>query len=293
MEYYPTGFKRAIQVKYDNKAVLENSNGNIEVSWTKSGESISIKVEVPTQKESWIGIGWGGDDDMMTNADMVCASKNGDSWVVLDYFSTGYEKPNPDATQSIYDHSAGYSSGKSWMKFSRNISTGDSTKDHPIHSGQFEIAFAVGYSAKFSAHKYAGHKPIEFFKESSADDDDDDDEKIPVTPVYRENEYFNREYGSCLPEEQKQYDIKPGHFGNFMLERAKQEIDSYYQRHKGSRKSHDPVYRIGLYHLAECKLQKVEHYAEEGSSMFVPPCKESDLPMKISSEYTPCASDGH
>jgi len=280
---------RAISKNYENKAILENANGDVEVSWTKSDNSISIKLQVPTKKESWIGIGWGGDDNMMTNADMVCASKNGDSWVVLDYFSTGYEKPNPDEIQSIYDTSAGYSDGQSWMKFSRNISTSDSTKDHPIHSGQFELAFAVGYSGKFSAHKYAGHKPIEFFKET-ASDDDDDDEKIPATPVFKNNEYFSRAFGSCLPEEQEEYEIKPGYFGNFMVERAKHEIDAYY-KNKTSRKSRDPLKMISLYHIAECKLQKVEHYAEEGSYVFPAPCIHSDLPIKISTEYTPCDND--
>jgi hypothetical protein len=109
---------------------------------------LTIKMRVATQSASWLGLGWGGRDNMMTNADMVIANiQDGKvcnqfrflvlifmKWSVRDYFATGFQKPLVDDHQDIFDTSAGYVNGESWMQFSRDISAADEEKDHPIVS---------------------------------------------------------------------------------------------------------------------------------------------------------------
>jgi len=193
----------------------------VKLIWSKNDDIITMEVRVPTSKPTWIGLAWGGEDDKMTNADMVIASKENDDWVVKDYFSYGYEKPEVDESQDITDTSAGYDDGESWMKFSRKIKTDDKKHDRRIKAGSFEIAYAVGYSTKLSTHKFAGHEAVTLFEEEDHhnDDDDDDDQNYPNT--FLEYDFYNREWGHCLPNEQKAYEKVRGHCGNFQVQNAK------------------------------------------------------------------------
>jgi len=273
----------------------KGADHKVELFWSISdkGDVITIKAEAEAPKESWLGLGWGGDDHMMTNADMVIATKQDDVWTVKDYFSTGYEKPTLDDHQDVFDTSAGFSHGKTWMKFSRKLDTSDTAQDRAILPGPFEVAFALGFSSELNnhAHKFAGHQKVtlfndyNYYKSAGTPSDDYLGEKVP-DPVFLEPEFFNREYGSCIPVEQKKYKPKDDQFGNFLVQRAKERIDKYYTNHPHADHARDPKHRMLMYHVAECEVENVQVYST--SSSRIPPCQIYSSPVSLNKDYTPC-----
>jgi len=136
----------------------------MDIFWTIDGEYITIRAQARTSGPTWIGIAWGATDGKMTGADMVCATVVQNSWVVQDYYSTGYTIPGLDGEQDLQNTEAGYDSddGISFMVFTRKLDTGDS-QDHPFVAGSMDLGYAVGFSGILAKHKDAEHDVVTFF----------------------------------------------------------------------------------------------------------------------------------
>jgi len=274
-------------------------------SLSETKDIITIRAEANSAKESWLGIGWGGDDGMMTNADMVIATKKDGAWTVSDYFAYGFEIPTIDDHQDVFDSSAGFSQGKIWMQFSRHLKTDDTRQDRKMKAGPMQLAFAVGFSEKLTnqAHKFAGHQQVtlvndlDYYGGKKAKDDDEDSEHVIPEPVFLESQFFNREFGSCLPKQQTSYHASKTQFGNFLVQRAKKDLDTYYDHHprhhhhhhhddddNTNSVSHSWKKRLHMYHVAECSLENVQFYSDNSNRKV--PCKVETTPIELNKDYT-------
>jgi len=184
--------------KMNNHVTLQSGDHTVQLSWSLSetNDIITIRAESNAAKESWLGIGWGGDDNMMTNADMVIATKQNSKWTVSDYFSLGYEIPTKDNHQDIFDTSAGFSQGKIWMEFSRHLSTNDLQQDKQIKEGPIHLAFAVGFSHKLTnqAHQFASHQKVTLINNlnyyATTSQHSEQNEVVIPEPVFLEPQFF-------------------------------------------------------------------------------------------------------
>lgn len=78
--------------------------------------------------------------------------------------------------------------------------------------------------------------------------------------------------------------IRTGHFGNFLVEKAKKTIDHYYEENNKLPEANDKFKRVHLYHIAECMVEHVEIYTDNYE--ILPPCRNEELPVDISFDYT-------
>jgi len=275
----------------NNHVTLQSGDHTVQLSWSLSetNDIITIRAESNAAKESWLGIGWGGDDNMMTNADMVIATKQNSKWTVSDYFSLGYEIPTKDNHQDIFDTSAGFSQGKIWMEFSRHLSTNGLQQDKQIKEGPIHLAFAVGFSHKLTnqAHQFASHQKVTLINNlnyyATTSQHSEQNEVVIPEPVFLEPQFFNREYGACLPTEQKSYKASKTQFGNFLVQRAKHDLDQYYLYHPQLLNYHN-LSRLHMYHVAECLLENVQYYSD--NSLIMVPCREESTPIDVNRQYS-------
>eukprot|EP01125_Pyxidicula_operculata_P016451 TRINITY_DN5668_c0_g1_i2.p1 TRINITY_DN5668_c0_g1~~TRINITY_DN5668_c0_g1_i2.p1 ORF type:complete len:1634 (+),score=536.28 TRINITY_DN5668_c0_g1_i2:640-4902(+) len=173
--------KRALSGKqWDGEQELDK---DIKLYWKVEGSN--IRMRMTARSNGWIAIGWGGEG--MTDADMVILQKNGQTYMIHDYFSSGYSKPTRDSSQDIQPVQAGYSYGVAYMEFTRKLQTSDS-KDRAITTGINNVIWAVGPSFdSLKIHDKKGRASINFLKSSSSSSPRINSRRSTLTNDYFQN----------------------------------------------------------------------------------------------------------
>lgn len=122
-------------------------DSNLEICWSLSQDILHVEMSHPGRV--WIALGFGA---AMNGADAVVGRP--ETGEVLDMFIGGYDVASilPDARQDIREHSAVFSGGRTMVKFSRALDTGDGLDRIIVAEHPTSIIWAVGDAPGFSAH---------------------------------------------------------------------------------------------------------------------------------------------
>ena len=128
--------------QYESTKVL--LNGNYNMSWTTTGDSVNFRVRARTT--GWVGLGFSANNkgDMM-GGDMIIGWVKAGAVTVKDAFAPRKDTPEVDARQDVFNISGSELHGITELTYSRNITvTACDADDSPLRPGSSRIIFAFG-----------------------------------------------------------------------------------------------------------------------------------------------------
>jgi hypothetical protein len=150
-----------------HQRIIEKSTSNkdyVELYWSADVDSNRIKLALVTTATGWVALGL-GQKSSMKGLDLVVFNEDEKSpeWSATDYFSTDYQKPQPDP-EHLQDwalHQATENGTHTILHFSRDLVTRDDD-DFPITGRPLWVASSFGHTHIFGYHARAAAKQLSF-----------------------------------------------------------------------------------------------------------------------------------
>jgi len=126
-------------------------DSQLQICWNLGGDILHVEMSHPGQV--WIALGFG---QSMAGADAVIGRP--ETGEVTDVLIGGYDADSivPDTRQDIKDAAAVFDDGRTMVKFSRALDTGDDADQRIITGRSMPVIWAVGNSPGFSGHYARG-----------------------------------------------------------------------------------------------------------------------------------------
>ena len=158
----------------DLSHTFHNEKGTLSLSWdfSNNGSTTYIIVQFDLPGRAYIGIGWGGG---MVNTDMNVGwvTDSGDVFI-SDYYSTAHAPPSEDTAlggiNNVIPICGGRFGDRTWLRFARELETGDKLDKDLSTSGTQKIVWA--WNAVYSPGELNYHLDNHSFAEIDFDAED-------------------------------------------------------------------------------------------------------------------------